>query len=139
MVLVEADAVIAELVHLLPGFEMLGIGAHRDVGLEVAIGERIGELAADLEMLELFAIGEQVEDENLHDVLPVMDRFDEVTAGAPGPPRRAGKFHICGNADICQKMRLFQPPQSLGAGRPAKRSAIQATASSAAFAPAKPW
>ena len=35
--LVEADAVIAEPVHLLPGFEMLGIGAHRDIGLEVRL------------------------------------------------------------------------------------------------------
>jgi hypothetical protein len=58
MMLVKADAVIAEPVHLLPGFEMLGIGAHRDVRFEIAVGERIGELDADLEMLELFAIGE---------------------------------------------------------------------------------
>ena len=71
MMLVEADAVIAEPVHLFPGFEMLGIGAHRHVGFEVAVRERVGELAADLEMIELFAIGEQVKDENLHDVLPV--------------------------------------------------------------------
>src|SRR5689334_22513544 len=68
--LVEADAVIAEFVHLLPGFEVLGIGAHRDVGLEVAAGERVGELASDLEMVELFAIGEQVEDEDFHGALP---------------------------------------------------------------------
>ena len=33
MVLVEADPVIAEPVELLPGLEMLGIGAHRDVRL----------------------------------------------------------------------------------------------------------
>ena len=71
MMLVEADAVIAELVHLLPGVEMLGIGAHRDIGLEVAAGKRVGELAADLEMVELFAIGEQVEDEDFHGAFPV--------------------------------------------------------------------
>src|SRR5215469_11197112 len=75
MVLVEADTVIAELIHLLPGFEMLGIGAHRDVGLEVAAGERVGELAADLEMVELFAIGEQVEDEDFHARFPVTCRW----------------------------------------------------------------
>ena len=69
--LVEADAVIAEPVHLFPGFEMLGIGAHRNIGLEVAAGERIGELAANLEMVELFAIGEQVEDEDFHGAFPV--------------------------------------------------------------------
>ena len=37
MMLVEADAVIAEPVHLLPGFEVLGIGPDCDVGLEVAV------------------------------------------------------------------------------------------------------
>ena len=65
MMLVEADAVIAEAVHLLPGFEVLGIGPERDVGLEVAVRQRVGQLAADLEMIELFAVGQQVEDETL--------------------------------------------------------------------------
>ena len=37
VMLVEADAVIAEPVHLLPRLEMLGVGPHRDVSLEVAV------------------------------------------------------------------------------------------------------
>src|SRR5471032_3232315 len=70
MMFVEADAVIAEPVHFLPGIEMFGIGANRDVGLEVAVRQRIGQFAADLEMVELFAIGEQIEDEDLHGHVP---------------------------------------------------------------------
>ncbi len=66
MVLVEPDAVIAEPVHLLPGLEMLGIGAHRDLGFEVLLRQRIGQLVADLQMVELFAIGQEIEDEDLH-------------------------------------------------------------------------
>jgi hypothetical protein len=34
---------------------------------------------------------------------------------------------------------LYEEPQSLGAGRPAKRSIIHDTALSAASRPAKPW
>ena len=64
--LVEADAVVAEPVELLPGLEMLGVGAHRDVGLEVLLGQRIGQLVADLQMVEVLAIGQQIEDEDLH-------------------------------------------------------------------------
>ena len=44
--LVEADAVVAEPVDLLPGVEMLGVGAHRDVGLEMRLRQRIGQLVA---------------------------------------------------------------------------------------------
>ncbi len=66
MMLVEPDPVIAEPVHLLPGGEMLGIGARRDFRLEVLFRERIGQFAADLEMLELFAIRQQVKDEHFH-------------------------------------------------------------------------
>jgi hypothetical protein len=68
--LVKADAVVAEPIHLLPGLEMLGIGANRDVGLEITVRERVGQLAADLEMVELFAVGEQIKDEDLHGALP---------------------------------------------------------------------
>ena len=66
MVLVEADAVVAEPVHLLPGVEVLGVGADGDLGLEMLRGQRIGQLAADLQMVEIFAVGEQVEDEDFH-------------------------------------------------------------------------
>ena len=46
--LVEADAVIAEPVDLLPRREMLGIGARRDVGLEMLAPQRIGQLVPTL-------------------------------------------------------------------------------------------
>src|SRR6185312_14512398 len=101
----EADAVIAKPVHFLPGFEVLRIGTNRDVRLEVAVGERIRQLAADLEMIELFAIGEQVKNENLHGVLPrgASARgklFTEVTATPHLAPRRGKKFYICGNISM---------------------------------------
>ena len=65
--LVEADAVVAEPVHLLPGVEMLGVGAHRDVGLEVLLAQRIGQLGrAVLQVVEVLAVGEQIEDEDFH-------------------------------------------------------------------------
>ena len=46
MMLVEADAVIAQAVHLLPGIEMLGVGADRHVGLEMPLAQGIGQLRA---------------------------------------------------------------------------------------------
>ena len=46
--LVEADAVVAQPVHLLPGIEVLGIGADRDIGLEMPLAQGIGQLRADL-------------------------------------------------------------------------------------------
>src|ERR1019366_7539393 len=70
MMFIETDAVIAETVHFFPGIEMLGVGANGHVRLEVPVRQRVGEFAADLEMVELFAIGEQVENENFHDALP---------------------------------------------------------------------
>ncbi len=66
MMLVEPDPVIAEPVQFLPGFEMLGIGPDGDFGLEMPARQRIGELVADFQMVELFAIGQQIEDEDLH-------------------------------------------------------------------------
>src|ERR1700691_2296696 len=103
MMLVETDAVIAEAVHFFPGVEMFGIGADRNVGLEVAVGQGVGQLAADLEMLKLFAISEQVEDENFHGRFllkngrssVVEDICREVTARAVVPPIDGKKFHIC--------------------------------------------
>ena len=66
MMLVEADAVIAEPVELLPCREMLGIGARRDFGLEVLLAKRIGQLAADFQMFELLAIRQQIKDKDFH-------------------------------------------------------------------------
>jgi hypothetical protein len=118
MMLVESDAVIAEPVHFLPGIEMFGIGANRDVGLEVPVRQRVGQLAADLEMIKLFAVGEQIEDENFHGVLPWefgappwWRKFEgQVTARAIAPPIDAEKFHICGIAGCCQSYRGSERP-----------------------------
>ena len=64
--LVEPDPVIAEPVELFPGFEVLGIGPRRDLGFEVFVGQRIGQLVADLQMFELLAVRQEIEDKNFH-------------------------------------------------------------------------
>ena len=64
MMLVEADAVEAEPVGLLPRCEMLGIGADRDLRLEVLARQRIRQLGPDLQMIELFAIGQQIKEKD---------------------------------------------------------------------------
>jgi hypothetical protein len=66
MMLVETDAVIAEPVELLPGCEMLLIGARRHRRAEMPAGQRIRQLAADLQMFELLAVRQEIEDEDLH-------------------------------------------------------------------------
>jgi hypothetical protein len=67
MMLVEADAVVAQPVELLPRLEMLGIGAYGHIGPEMLLAQRIGQLgAAVFQVIEVLAIGEQVEDEDFH-------------------------------------------------------------------------
>jgi hypothetical protein len=66
VVLVETDAVVAELVQQFPGIQVFGVGAGADLGLAVLGGERIGQFAADLQVLEVFPVGQQVEDEYFH-------------------------------------------------------------------------
>ena len=58
MVLVEPDTVITEPVELFPGFEVLGIGPRRHIRFEVFVRQRIRQLVADLQMLELLAVGQ---------------------------------------------------------------------------------
>jgi hypothetical protein len=64
MVLVEADAVETELVQLLPGIEVLGIGADRRGRVEMLLRQRVRQLPPGLEVVEVLAIGQQVEDED---------------------------------------------------------------------------
>ena len=66
VVLVEAHAVVADPIHLLPGGEMLGVRPHGDLGLEVALRQRPRELLADLQVIEVLGIRQQIEDEDLH-------------------------------------------------------------------------
>ena len=56
--LIEPDPVITEPVELFPGFEVLGIGPCRHLRFEVFVGQRIGQLVADLQMLELLAVSQ---------------------------------------------------------------------------------
>jgi hypothetical protein len=57
---------------------MLLVGASRDFGLEVAFGERPGQLLATslLEVIELFAIGQEVEAEDFNGSRLVSDLDD---------------------------------------------------------------
>ena len=67
--LVEPDPVIAAFVEQLPGVEMLLIGAHRRVAVEILAGQRVGQLGlAALQMIEIGVVGQQVEDEDFHGV-----------------------------------------------------------------------
>ena len=68
MMLVEADAVIAEPVKLLPGFEMLGIGAYRDGRLEISLAQRIRQRRSIDEIVERLGIGQQVKYEDFHGI-----------------------------------------------------------------------
>jgi len=54
------------MIELFPGLEVLGIGACGDVGLEIFLWQRVGQFVADFETLELLAIGQEIENEDLH-------------------------------------------------------------------------
>ena len=64
--LVQADAVVAELVHLLPALEVLFVGPRRDLGIEVIQRQRVGEVLGFLVLVEMLGVGQQVEDEDFH-------------------------------------------------------------------------
>ncbi len=61
MMLVEADAVESQPVHFLPRLEMLLKGARAHLRIEISPRQRIGDVAAGFELVELPAIGHQVE------------------------------------------------------------------------------
>src|SRR5262249_60921807 len=66
VVLVEADAVEAQLLHQGPGVQVLTIVPHRELRAEVLRGQRVGQLAVDLEVIEVLGIRQQVESEDPH-------------------------------------------------------------------------
>src|SRR6185312_2528360 len=82
MMLIEPEAVIAESIYFFPGIEMFGVGAHCHAGVEMTRRQRIGQFGADLQMIEMFAIGEQVEDKDPHghSCMAVWGEYDDVTA-----------------------------------------------------------
>src|SRR5438105_9740349 len=66
--LVEADAVVAELVQLLPGVEVLSVGPHRDLRLEVFLFEWPGQFrGAIFQMFQVLAIRQQIENKYPHE------------------------------------------------------------------------
>src|SRR5690242_16237072 len=93
MMLVEPDPVIAEAVELFPGLEVLGIGPRRDLRVEMFARQRIRQLVADLQMLELLPVSQQIKDEHLHSAPLAIPRRG-ASLGAPQrrfngfPPRR---------------------------------------------------
>ena len=76
VVLVQADAVEAELVHLLPGLQMLLVGLRRDLAIVVIVGERVGQVLRRLVLVEVLSVGEQVEDEDFH--YPILEPFERL-------------------------------------------------------------
>ena len=68
VMLVKADAVIAELVEFFPRIEMLRIGLGGFLRIEMRLAERVGQRRAGLQLVEVDAVRQQVEDEDLHGV-----------------------------------------------------------------------
>ena len=66
MMLIEADAVVAEFVEQFPRVEMFVVGLDGFLRLEMRLAERVGQRLAGLKCIEMLAIRQQVEDENLH-------------------------------------------------------------------------
>ena len=66
VVLVQPDAVEAELVHLLPGLQVLLVSLRRDLAIVMIVRQRIGQILGCFVLVEVLAVGEQVENENFH-------------------------------------------------------------------------
>src|SRR5205814_2254053 len=126
VMLVEADPVIAKAVERLPGVEMLLIGAHRRRGIEMAFGERVGELGlAALQMVEIGVVGQEVEDKDFHSAAscgvktgarwPRNARSAVAIAAISAKPQALKK--ICGG---CMPSDRRYPP-STGAAMPPRR------------------
>ena len=85
MVLVEPHSIIPQMVELFPGLEVLGISACGDFGLEIFLWQRVGQFVVDFEMLELFAIGQEIENEDLHLCSLPPEPDHSFTGGGPLP------------------------------------------------------
>src|SRR5262249_35450528 len=128
VVLVEPDPVIAEPVELFPGVEMLAIGPGRDLGVEMFVGQRVGQLVAELQMLELLAISQEIEDKNFH-YLPL------TPGSGPGQalPLR-GSLPLPARGDQALAVN-YRAPGRIGAGGIGCRQKVAPAAASAARSP----
>ena len=63
---VETDPVVTQLVEQFPRIEVLGVRFYRDFSFKMLFGERIRQLFADPQMFEVFTIGQEIENEDLH-------------------------------------------------------------------------
>ncbi len=55
-------------IHLLPDREVLLVGARGDLGVEVLAGQRIGDEAAGLELVEVLPVRQQVHQIDFHEI-----------------------------------------------------------------------
>jgi hypothetical protein len=127
---VEAQAIVAETIDFLPGVEVLRVGSDREVGVEVTRGERVGEFVVDLQVVEVFAIGEKVEDEDFHDApcVVLVHLAHEVGEGVacryqhPLPALRADLSRAAGEVYVellCRRLQqLGREPARLPAPQP---------------------
>ena len=69
--LIEPQPVVAELVDQFPCVEVLGIGSDCNLWFKMAAGEGVRKLGTRFQVVELLAIGKQVEDKDFHGTVPV--------------------------------------------------------------------
>src|SRR5215469_6603449 len=78
VMLVEADAVETQALHLLPRLDMLGIVPLRELWIEILAGQRVGEV---LEFVEMMAVRHEVEQKYFHEVLSFICGYREKGEG----------------------------------------------------------
>ncbi len=84
VVLVQPDAVEAPALELLPGFEVLDVGARRHLRIEMRLGQRIRKpFARRLELIEMLAVRKQVHDVHFHGSLPAAEAAPYQSAISP--------------------------------------------------------
>ena len=101
VVLVQPDAVEAELVHLLPGLQMLLVGPRRDLAVVVIERQRVGQILRRLVLVEVLSVGQKVEDEDFH-VRGFLISAAElmVACRLRAYSHRARDRHVGGGADV---------------------------------------
>ena len=93
VVLVEADAVVAERVHFRPDVQMCGVAPRRDFRIEIFARQRIGDETVLFEFIEMLPVGEQVHQIDFHGTSgawPARRRHDRTGGGAGTIAGRTG-------------------------------------------------